>query len=224
VRDASLRHVFEALAKSTGLNFIFDRDVRQESRTTIFVRNSSIEDVLRFVLVTNQLERKVLSDNTVLVYPNTPAKQRDYQDLVTKTFYLANADVKTVASMIKTMVKTKDMHIDEKLNLIVMRDTFEAVRMAERLVANQDLAEPEVMLEVEALESGRTCSTSSASATRTRALQPGRRRRHAGHAHAARMQNRSSELVRVSISDPALALNFRNQIDRSNLLANPASG
>ncbi len=172
LRDATLRQVFEALSKSTGLNFIFDRDIRQDLRTTIFVRNSSIEDVLRFVLVTNQLERKVLSDNTVLVYPNTPAKQRDYQDLVTKTFYLANADVKSTASMIRTLVKTKDMHIDEKLNMLVIRDTPEAVRMAERLVANQDLAEPEVMLEVVVLEA-------------------------------------------------ALALNFRNQIDRSNLLANP---
>lgn len=221
-RDASLRQVFELLSRSTGLNFIFDRDVRPDLRTTVFVKNSSVEDVLRFILVTNQLERKVLSENTLLVYPNTPAKQRDYQDLVVKTFYLANTDAKTAASMIKTMVKTKDLHIDEKLNLVVMRDTPDAVRLAERLIANQDLAEPEVMLEVEVLEVGSNVlynlgiqypdqlSWSLVGAAGT-----------AGTLGLSEWLNRNSGLVRLSFTNPLFALNFRNTLGRTNLLANP---
>src|SRR6185436_5630873 len=114
--------------------------------------DTKVEDVIRFVLVTNQLERKVLNENTVLIYPNTPAKNKDYKDLVMRSFYLANADAKATANMIKAMVKTPDVYVDEKLNMVVIRDTPEAVRIAEKLVANQDLAEPEVMLEVEVLE------------------------------------------------------------------------
>jgi general secretion pathway protein D len=53
-----------------------------------------------------------------------------------------------MCNTIRTLVKTKDLVLDEKLNLLVMRDTPDAVRMAERLVANQDLADPEVMLAV----------------------------------------------------------------------------
>ncbi len=56
--------------------------------------------------------------------------------------------------MIRTLVKTRDIFIDEKLNLLVIKDTPNAVRLAERLIAAQDLAEPEVMLEVEVLEVG----------------------------------------------------------------------
>lgn len=153
-RDASLKQVFELLSRNTGLNFIFDRDVRADLRTTVFVRATPIEEVMRFILVTNQLDRKVLNENTILVYPNTQAKQRDYQELVVKSFYLTNVDVKQMANTIKALVKTKDIIVDEKLNLLVMRDTPEAVRMAERLVVNQDLAEAEVMLEVEVLEVG----------------------------------------------------------------------
>jgi general secretion pathway protein D len=92
----------------------------------------------------------------VLVYPNTPAKQREYQDLVMKTFYLENADVKTTLNLVRTMLKTKDVFIDEKLNLLVMRDTPEVVRIAERLIAAHDRAEPEVVLELEVLEVDRT--------------------------------------------------------------------
>ncbi len=221
-RDANLRQVFELISRSTGLNFIFDRDVRPDLRTTVFVKNSSVEDVLRFILVTNQLEKKLLSDNTLLVYPNTPAKQREYQELITKTFYLANTDAKTAASMIRTLVKTKDMHIDEKLNLIAMRDTPDAVRMAERLIANQDLAEPEVMLEVEVLEVGSNVlynlgiqypdqiSWSLVGAAGT-----------AGTLGLTEWLSRNSGLVRLAFNNPLFGVNFRNTLGRSNLLANP---
>ena len=56
--------------------------------------------------------------------------------------------------MVRALVKTRDLFIDEKLNLLVIKDTPNAVRLAERLIAAQDLAEPEVMLEVEVLEVG----------------------------------------------------------------------
>ena len=151
-RDAPIRSVFEVIARSAGVNFVFDRDVRPDIRVTIFVRNTRLEDVIKLMLVTNQLERKVLNENSVLVYPNTPAKQKEYQELVTRSFYLANADAKQTAAMIRALVKTRDLYIDEKLNLVVMKDTADAVRLAEQLVATQDLGEPEVMLEVEVLE------------------------------------------------------------------------
>jgi general secretion pathway protein D len=155
-RDANLRLVFDGLSRSTGINFIFDREVRGDLKTTIFARDVSVEDAVDLILLPNQLEKKVLSENTVLVYPNTPAKQREYQDLVMKTFYLENADVKQTLNLVRTMLKTKDVFIDEKLNLLVMRDTPEVVRIAEKLIAAHDRAEPEVVLELEVLEVDRT--------------------------------------------------------------------
>ncbi len=151
-RDAPIRSVFEVISRTAGINFVFDRDVRPDLRITIFVRGMPLDDVIRMMLATNQLARKVMNENSMLVYPNTPAKQREYQELVTRSFYLANADVKQTAAMIRSLVKTRDLFIDEKLNLLVMKDTADAVRYAEQLVATQDLGEPEVMLEVEVLE------------------------------------------------------------------------
>ena len=151
-RDAPIRSVFELISRTAGINFVFDKDVSPAIRVTIFVRNSTIEDAVKLLLVTNQLERKVINENSVLIYPNTPAKVKEYQELVVRSFYLGNADVKQTQTMIKSLVRTRDMFIDEKLNLLIIRDTPEAVRMAEKLIAAQDLAEPEVMLELEVLE------------------------------------------------------------------------
>lgn len=154
-RDSPLRVVFEALSRASGLNFVFDKDVRADSRVTLFVRENSVDEVLRLLAATQGIERKLLNANTVLIYPVTTAKQREHLELVTRSFYLANADAKAAQTLIKQLVKSRDVFIDEKLNLLVMKDTPEAVRMAERLVATLDVPEPEVMLELEVLEVSR---------------------------------------------------------------------
>lgn len=155
-RDTPLTMVFNALTQQTGLNFIMDKDVRPDLRSTIVVRGVAVTDAINLILSTNQLDKKALNANTLLIYPNQPAKQKDYQDMVVRSFYLANADPKTTLAMIKTLLKTRDVFVDEKLNLVIMRDTPEVISMAEKLIAAQDLAEPEVMLEIEVLEVNRT--------------------------------------------------------------------
>nr|WP_294867507.1 secretin N-terminal domain-containing protein [uncultured Pseudogulbenkiania sp.] len=154
-RDAALKAVFEVISRTSGINFVFDKDVRPDLKATIFVRNSTIEDAIQLLLVTNQLDRRVLNDNTIMVYPNNPAKQKDYQELVIKNFYLANAEAKDTANLIRALLKTRDVFVDDKRNLVVMRDTPEAVKVAERLIASQDLAEPEAILDVEVVEVNR---------------------------------------------------------------------
>jgi len=151
-RDANLKMVFEALSRTSGINILLDKDVKPDIKTSIFVKDVSVEDAIDLILLQSQLEKKIISDNTVFIYPNTPAKLKDYQDLKVRSFHLTNADPKQMLTMIKTLLKTKDIFIHEKTNSIVMRDTPEAIRLAERMVADQDIAEPEVMLEVEVLE------------------------------------------------------------------------
>lgn len=221
-RDTDLKTIMELVSRTTGLNFFFDKDVRPDLRTTVFVRNASIDDVLRFILVTNQLERKILNENTLLIYPNTPAKTKEYQELVTKSFYLAHADVKQTANMIKGMVKTRDVFIDEKLKLVVMRDTPDAVRMAEKLVAAQDLAESEVMLEVEVMEvaSGLLTELGLRFPSQVSVSMVGAGGT-AGTVTLPEWQNRNSALYRISATNPLLIANFRDQLSRANTLANP---
>ena len=151
-RDANLKMVFEALSRSSGINILLDRDLKSELKTSIFVRDASVEDTLDLILMQNELQKKVLNDSTVFIYPNTPAKLKEYQDTVMRTFQLTNVEAKQMETMIKTMLKTKDVYINEKNNSLVMRDSPEAVQMAEKLIATQDINEPEVMLEVEVLE------------------------------------------------------------------------
>jgi general secretion pathway protein D len=151
-KDAPLKQIFEVISRRSGLNFLFDKDVKTDQRASIFLKNSSIEAAVYYLLVTNQLEQQVMDGNTVLVYPNVAAKLKEYQEMTVKTFFLANAEAKTVGNTLKTILKSRDVVVDEKLNLIILRDSPEAVRLATKLIALQDVAEAEVMLDVEILE------------------------------------------------------------------------
>jgi general secretion pathway protein D len=155
-KDAQLKTVFEVLSRTSGLNFILDKDIKADQKTSIFLKNSTIEAALNLTLLTNQLEQRTLDANTVMIYPNTQAKQKDYQPLVIKSFYLANAEAKNVANTLKSLLKTRDVVVDDKLNLLIVRDSPEAIRLAEKLVALHDVRDAEVMLEVEVLEVKRT--------------------------------------------------------------------
>lgn len=220
-REATLKAVFDILSHSAEINFILDRDVRPDLRTTVTVRNTTLDDVVEMLLTTNRLEKKVLNDNTVLIYPSTPDKKREYQDLVLKSFYLANADAKQVAAMLKTMVKTRDVFIEDKLNLVIMRDTPEAVRVAEQLVALQDMAEPEVMLEVEVLEVGTSRLLNLGIQYPDQMSLGIKGAAGLGTATQTEIQSGMSKLVQFNINNPALILNLKEQDGSTNLLANP---
>jgi general secretion pathway protein D len=215
-RDASLRSVFDVISRTSGINFVFDKDVRPDLRTTIVVRNSTVDDVIRLVLVTNQLERKVLNDNSLLIYPNTPAKAREYQEMVVRSFYIANADVKQVLNLIRSVVKTRDIYIDEKLNLLVMKDTANAVRLAERLIATQDLADPEVVLEVEVLE----VSTSKLQELGARFPDRVQWQDPATVGSPLALQ-RPADGLTAFVATPVIILNIKQQDGFTNVLANP---
>ena len=156
LRDANIKVVFEALSRATGINFILDKDIKPDTKASIFIKKARIEDAIDMVLSSNGLQKKMLAENTMLVFASTPQKQKDYQDLMIRSFYLSNTTAKQVAALLKTMLKTKDIFVDDRLNMIVMRDTPEAIHIAEKLVAVNDLADPEVMLDIEVLEVSRS--------------------------------------------------------------------
>lgn len=219
--NASLLQVFEALKQASGLNFVIDRDVRPELRVTLSVTGKPVDDIVRLLLATNQLERRVLDSDTLLIYPNTPAKAAEYREMVVRSFFLGNADATKVANVVRTIAKARDVVVDEKLNMLMVRDSAEVIRLVEKVIASQDLPEPEVMLELEVLEVSANRlldigiqwpDSVSASVIGANGV---------GQLTVNELRNRSSDLLRLRINDPVLSAQFRSQKGDANLLANP---
>ncbi len=224
-RDAAMRTVFEALSKSTGLNILLDREVKPDTRVTIFVKDVAVEDAIDLILMQNQLEKRIVNSNTLMVYPATAGKQSEYQELTVRSFRVTNSDLKYLAGMLKTMLKLKDVSADERSGLLVIRDTPETLRIAEKLIALHDEPDPEVMLEVEVLEisEGRnsnlgvspptsiTISTPSAGATT-----PG-----GTVSNLTIAQLRQLGMGGLTVTPIAGTLNFKLQDTETKILASP---
>jgi general secretion pathway protein D len=215
-RDANLKMIFDVVSKASGINFVLDKDIRADAKASIFVKNSTIEDAVESLIASNQLAKKTLNDNSVLIYPNTPQKLREYQDLVVRNFFLSSAEAKQMMNLLKTILKIRDVYIDEKRNLLVIRDTPEAVLLADRLIQAHDQAEPEAMLEVEVIE-----------VTRTKTSQLGLefpQRIGFGVIDPITLdalRNLNATGVNVTGLNPYLAINLKRIFGDTNLLANP---
>lgn len=220
-RDASIKMVFDALSRTTGINFIFDRDVRPEQRTTVFLKQTSLDDAIDVILSTGQLEKKVLNASSVLIYPNTQAKQREYQDLMVRAFYLANVEAKQTAAMLKTVLKLKDIHVEDKSNMIMLRESPETIGLAEKLIRLQDLEEPEVMLEVEVLEINRSRLINAGVQWNSQlTLTPlGLSGGSSGSMTLNDLRGLNSD--RIGITVPTATINLQKTDGDANLLANP---
>jgi general secretion pathway protein D len=155
-RDTDFKAIIEALAKGTGINFTLDSEVQSNLRASIFVKNVSIEDALDMLVQSNNLRKKVLTTNTVLIYPDKATKVRQYQDLIIRSFYLEYADPETVAGLLRSMLGIKQIATDDRLPTILIKDVPEVISMAAKLIASQDVPEPEVMLEMDIIEIRRT--------------------------------------------------------------------
>lgn len=151
-RDANLRTVLDVVSRNSGVNFILDRDIRADARVSVFIRQARVEDALDLIIGTNQLAKKVVDAQTIVVYPNTPEKQREYQEQIVRVFYLASADAKGASAFLKSMLKIREPFVDERTNMLSLREPPEIVQLAERLIALYDAGEPEVLLELEVME------------------------------------------------------------------------
>jgi general secretion pathway protein D len=226
-KDVSVKSVFEFIAQSAGINFSYDQELNGEQRTSVFLRNTPIKDAIDVILSSNQLGKKALNGNTLLIYPLS--RSQEYQETYVRSFYLSNLEAKKALNLIKTVVKSKDVYIDETLNTLVMRDTAEAIRTAEKLISSQDMAEPEVMLEVTVLELNRRnleaigirYPDQIALGVQGRSVVDGLTTLTPGRLTVRELTNFNSDLGVFSINDPVLALNLLRQDTDTNLLANP---
>lgn len=219
LKEANIKMVFQLLSKAADINFILDKELKADTKVSIFVKHTTIDEALKNIFATTQLSSKILNENSVLVFPN--AKKSEYEEILVKTFYLTNVEVKKAEELIKTVLKVKDVFTDEKLNILVMRDSAENIRTAEKLISSYDIGDPEVLLEVEILEISNSLATElglrwpnqlSVGVTGTKGN---------GQLRFDEVNNFKSNMARLSITDPLLIMNLRGTDGTSNLLANP---
>lgn len=228
LKNTPIKQAFEYLGKAGDLNFSFDQELSEGIRVNVLLRDTPIEQALEVILTSHQLGKKVLNSNTLLIYPQSRAAQ--YEELFVRSFYLTHMDAKRALNMMKTVLRASDVYMDEKLNTLVIRDTMDRIKVAEKLIASQDLNEPEVMLEVEVMEINRRNlenlgiqypSQIGVGVQGNAAGNSGGTQPQAGKLTLTELRNFNGSLGVFSINDPAVVLNLLHQDTDTNLLASP---
>jgi general secretion pathway protein D len=150
-RDAGVREVLTAMARFTGLNVAFDPAFR-DTPITIELRDTEFEAGLVSVTTSSRNFYKVTAPKTITIIPDTPAKRREYEDEVVRTFYLSNAELKETIDLLRIVVDLRRIAGVPGTNALTIKDTPERLNAAGRIIAAIDKARPEVVIDVELLE------------------------------------------------------------------------
>lgn len=150
-KDTGIKEVFEIISKLSGINFIFDDDIKDQ-KISIFLQDATFEQAMELLLLTNKLFAKAVTESTVIIVPKTPAKVKQYQDLVIHTFYLSHIDAKKAVNLLRALLQLKQVHVNEELNVIIVRDEPERIKLAQKIIEANDIPDAEVMMEVEIIE------------------------------------------------------------------------
>ncbi len=147
----SIFQIYKALGKAFGINILFDPNLKDQE-IAIDLKDVTAQTALETLMRSVNHFYKVLDDHTVLIAADTPQNRRIYEDLVIQTFFLSNSEVKEMMTILRSLVDSKKIAVNEQLNAIILRDTADRVKVAEKIIETNDKAKAEVVVDVELLQ------------------------------------------------------------------------
>jgi general secretion pathway protein D len=154
-RKTDIKTAFEFIAKSFGINVIFDSELKKTS-VSLFAKDVTFEQALHLMLTTTKTFYRRLGPNSILIAPDTKDKRGQYEDYIIRIFQLKTTKAKDMATIIKSVLSLKKITINESLNTLIIRDTKDALALCEKIILANDRKPAELILDVEILEVNRT--------------------------------------------------------------------
>ncbi len=143
--------IYQALGKAFGINVLFDPNLKDQE-ISINLKEVTAQTALETLMRAANHFYKVIDEHTILIAADTPQNRRVYEDLVIQTFFLSNSEVKDMMTILRSLVDAKKIATNEQLNAIILRDTADKVKVAERIIEANDKSKAEVVIDVELLQ------------------------------------------------------------------------
>ena len=147
--------VYETIGKLAGLTVIYDPDL-QAKRISTELNNVTLEQALDIVSLESKSFVKPVTENIIMVVPDTAQKRRDYEEQVVRTFYLSNVaiaqDLTEITTGLRQLLDLKRIQQVNAQSAIIIRDTPDKIALAEKIIRDIDKAKPEVIVQVQVLE------------------------------------------------------------------------
>jgi general secretion pathway protein D len=150
-QQVSIFQIYRALAQAFGINVLFDPNLKDQD-IAIDLKDVTAQAALETLMHAAGHFYKVIDEHTILIAADTPQNRRTYEDLVIQTFFLSNAEVKDMTTILRSLIDAKKIATNDQLNAIILRDTADKVKVAEKIIETNDKAKAEVVVDVELLQ------------------------------------------------------------------------
>jgi general secretion pathway protein D len=147
--------IYETVGKLAGINVLFDPDYTPR-QVRIELNGVTLEDALEIISFETKTFWRPVTPNTIFVAQDNPAKRKELEQNVIKTFYLSNlsqpTELQDVVNAMRTILEVSRIQQLPSQGAIVVRGTPDQMALAQKLVDDLDKAKPEVLVEVAVMQ------------------------------------------------------------------------
>jgi general secretion pathway protein D len=147
--------VYRTVGQLAGINVLFDPDYTARP-INVDLNGVSLEDALEITALESKTFWRPVTSNTIFVATDNPAKRKELEQSVLKTFYLANlsqpTELQDVVNAIRAVLDVQRVQQLLSQNALVVRGTPDQIALAQKLVSDLDKARPEVIVDIAVMQ------------------------------------------------------------------------
>jgi general secretion pathway protein D len=147
--------IYQTIGQLAGVNVLFDPDYTSR-RIKVELNGVTLEDALQITALESKTFWRPVTGNTIFVAQDNPAKRKELEQSVLKTFYLQNlsqpTELQDVVNAIRAVLDVQRVQQLLSQNALVVRGTPDQIALAEKLVEDLDKARPEVIVDIAVLQ------------------------------------------------------------------------
>jgi general secretion pathway protein D len=147
--------IYQTIGQLAGVNVLFDPDYTSR-RIKVELNGVTLEDALEITALESKTFWRPVTSNTIFVAQDNPAKRKELEQSVLKTFYLQNlsqpTELQDVVNAIRAVLDVQRVQQLLSQNALVVRGTPDQIALAEKLVEDLDKSRPEVIVDIAVLQ------------------------------------------------------------------------
>jgi general secretion pathway protein D len=147
--------VYRTVGQLAGINVLFDPDYTPRP-INVDLNGVSLEDALEITALESKTFWRPVTPNTIFIATDNPAKRKELEQSVLKTFYLTNlsqpTELQDVVNAIRAVLDVQRVQQLLSQNALVVRGTPDQIALAQKLVEDLDKARPEVIVDIAVMQ------------------------------------------------------------------------
>src|ERR1700724_737537 len=147
--------IYQTIGQLAGINVLFDPDYTSR-RIKVELNGVTLEEALEITALESKTFWRPVTSNTIFVAQDNPAKRKELEQSVPKTFYLQNlsqpTELQDVVNAIRAGLDVQRVQQLLSQNTRGVRGPPYHIARAEKLVEDLDKARPEVIVDIAVLQ------------------------------------------------------------------------